>query len=42
MSIRKYGRFWAVYDAGDVLICVTVSKKGALEVVRRLQGQNDA
>lgn len=36
MKIEKYGnRFWAVYD-GDVLVCVTVYKKGALEVLRRL------
>ena len=37
MRIRKYGRFWGIYDADDTLICVTVYKKGALEVVRRLQ-----
>jgi hypothetical protein len=37
MSIQPYGRHWAVYDACGVLICLTVYKKGALEVVRRLQ-----
>ena len=37
MRIRKYGRFWGLYDTDDTLICVTVYKKGALEVVRRLQ-----
>lgn len=37
MSISKYGRYWAVYDANDALICVTVYKRGAEEVVRRLQ-----
>lgn len=36
-SIRKYGRYWAVYDATDVLICLCVYYKGAREVVRRLQ-----
>ena len=37
MRIARYGRFWALYDADGTLICVTVYKKGALEVVRRLQ-----
>ena len=37
MSIRKYGgRYWAVYDAAGVLVCVCLYKKGAQEVVRRL------
>ena len=37
MIIEKYGsRNWAVYDNSGCLICVTVSKKGANEVVRRL------
>lgn len=36
MEIRKYGRNWAVYD-GDDLVCVTVYKKGAIEVVRRFE-----
>lgn len=35
MSISKYGRFWAVYE-DEELICVTVYKKGAMEVIRRL------
>ena len=38
MQIERYGRFWAVYDAG-VLVCVTVYRKGALEVARRLTGK---
>lgn len=38
MRITPYGRFWAIYAADGTLICVTVYKKGALEVVRRLQG----
>jgi hypothetical protein len=37
MTIRKYGRFWAVYAGDGALICVCVYKKGALEVLRRLQ-----
>ena len=36
MEIEKYGRNWAVYDGAD-LVCVTVYKKGANEVVRRLE-----
>jgi hypothetical protein len=36
MKIEKYGRFWAVYDANGILICLTVYKKGAKEVIRRL------
>jgi len=37
MKLEKYGRFWAVYDELDELICVTVYKKGALEVIRRFK-----
>jgi hypothetical protein len=29
-------RHWAVYDDDDELVCVTVCKKGAREVVRRI------
>ena len=36
MYYEKYGRYWAVYDELDVLICITVYKKGAKEVIRRL------
>lgn len=36
MRIAKYGRYWAVYDAENVLICVCLYRKGAEEVVRRL------
>lgn len=42
MHISKYGRYWAVYDANGALICVTVYKRGAEEVVRRLQQTLDA
>lgn len=35
-SIEPFGeRYYALYD-GDELVCVTVYKKGALEVMRRL------
>lgn len=37
MSIRKYGRYWAVYDHAGELVCVCLYKKGAAEVLRRLQ-----
>ena len=37
MSIRKYGRYWALYDDAGELVCVCVYRKGAAEVLRRLQ-----
>src|SRR5262249_61446109 len=37
MSIRKYGRYLAVYDRAT-LVCICLDKKEALEVVRRLAG----
>ena len=37
MSIRKYGRYWALYDDAGELVCVCLYKKGAAEVLRRLQ-----
>ncbi len=40
MDIKKYGsRNWAVYDDLGNLICVAVYKKGALEVLNRLSGE---
>ncbi len=41
MKIERYGktRFWALYDEDGTLICVTVYRKGAEEVLRRLQGK---
>lgn len=38
MSIMRYKktRFWGVYDGAGRLVCVTVYKKGAKEVVARL------
>jgi hypothetical protein len=38
MTIWKYGgRYWALYDDAGELICVCLYKKGAAEVLRRLQ-----
>ena len=38
ISVERYGkRFWAVYEAGD-LLCVTVYKRGAQAVKARLDG----
>jgi hypothetical protein len=38
MSIRKYGgRYWALYDDTGELVCVCLYKRGAAEVLRRLQ-----
>jgi len=42
MSIRKQGRYWAVVDTDGTLVCLCVYRKGALEVVRRLQSRNAA
>ena len=36
MKIARYGRFWAVFDGDGGLVCVTVYRKGAQEVVNRL------
>ena len=38
MRIARYGktRYWAVYD-GATLVCVCLYKKGAAEVLTRLQ-----
>lgn len=37
MKIEKYGnRYFALYDGGE-LVCVTVYKKGAHEVKRRIE-----
>lgn len=41
MTIEKRGRHWAVY-AGDELVCLTVYKRGAQEVIRRLGQIEDA
>lgn len=38
-EIRRRGRFWEVLDSMGELICMTVYKRGAKEVVRRLRGE---
>jgi len=35
-TINRRGRFWEVRDAAGMLVCLTVYKCGALEVIRRL------
>jgi hypothetical protein len=37
-TIRKKDRNWAVLDPQGQLVCLTVYKRGAVEVVRRLAG----
>jgi hypothetical protein len=41
MRIERYGntRYWTVIDADGMMICLCVYRKGAQEVVRRLQAQ---
>lgn len=34
--IRRRNRFWEVVDPAGDLVCITVYKRGAMEVVRRL------
>ena len=42
LIIQPYGnRYFALYD-GEDLVCVTVYKKGALEVKRRLEMVSDS
>jgi hypothetical protein len=42
LVIQPYGnRYYALYD-GEDLVCVTVYKKGALEVKRRLETAFDS
>ena len=35
-TIARYDRYWAVRDPAGELVCLTVYKRGAREVVRRL------
>ena len=44
MRIARYGktRYWAVYASDGALICVCLYKRGALEVLRRLQTKEQA
>ena len=39
MRVERYrnSRYWAVRDAEEMLVCVCLYKRGALEVMRRLQ-----
>lgn len=37
MSIRKYRRYWALYDDAGELVCICLYKKGAAEVLKRLE-----
>ena len=37
MSLSRYGRHWAVYDQSGALVCLCVYKKGAHEVIRRME-----
>jgi hypothetical protein len=35
-TIKPYGRFWAVFEGTQTLVCVCVYKRGAQAVVHRL------
>ena len=41
LTFRRYGKYWAVYDA-DELLCLTVYKKGAKAVIERLARKGGA
>ncbi len=43
MRIERYkgSRFWALYDEAGTLVVVTVYKRGAAEVQRRLTGSQE-
>jgi hypothetical protein len=44
MRIERYRntRYWAVVEANGTLVCLCVYRKGAAEVVERLQALDDA
>ncbi len=42
VTIRRYGRHWAVFDDNGGIVCVTVYKRGAQAVVDRLAHVNPA
>ncbi len=44
MRIARYRdtRYWAMIDTEDILVYLCVYRKGALEVVRRLQARTTA
>lgn len=37
MTIQKKGRFFSLHDERGELVCITVYRKGAVEVIRRLK-----
>ena len=41
MKIVRRGQYWAVYADDGELVCLTVYKKGAQEVVRRLEAKRE-
>lgn len=40
-EVRRYGRHWEVRDAAGQLVCLTVYRRGAAEVVRRLKATSE-
>ena len=36
-DVRRYGRHWEVRDPAGKLVCLTVYRRGAAEVIRRLK-----
>lgn len=36
-EVRRYGRHWEVRDSSGELVCLTVYRRGAAEVIRRLK-----
>lgn len=36
-EVRRYGRHWEVRDPSGEVVCLTVYRRGAAEVVRRLK-----
>lgn len=40
-TIARYGRHWAVRDSTGALVCLTVYKRGAKEVVQRLSALSE-
>ncbi len=36
-EVRRSGRYWEVRDEGGHLVCLTVYRRGAAEVIRRLK-----
>ena len=41
-AVCRHGRFWAVNDSRGDLVCLTVYRRGAEEVIRRLESQEPA